>query len=312
MIFIGYFSKKIGSFNQESIKPFNKVIITFALPCLVFTKLYETDASFFSNIPPLVFIGLIGAIVTGLVTFLIFRKYPHIKKVSLILPTMMGQTAFMGYPIVLGTWSNEGLVTAILYDISTYIIFSVLKIILTMNAKDGSNQIEFKDKIKQIVKSITSLPIIWAIILGIIFALNYDYIISNLNGLNPNIMPPITKTLEYLAALTSPLVMILLGLTLDFKGIRENFKIGTVVSLIKLVLFPLAVFIVAGILKLKLQMIHISVVEAAMPCALISLSLGIDHDMDYKLISDCIILSTIYSIITVPILIYIISGFKLI
>jgi predicted permease len=306
LIAIGYVSKKKGLFSQEAIKPFNKIIITFALPCLVFTKLYDASDSFFSNIPNLVFIGLIGGFATGLVTFLIFRKYSYTKKFSLILPVMMGQTAFMGYPIVLGTWGNEGLVTAILYDISTYIIFSILKIILTINSKDKSNHIEskninskaeytqIKDKIKQIIKSIISLPILWAIFFGIIFAL------SNIK-LNEYLSP-----FKFLADLTSPMVMILLGLTLDFNGIRENFKIATVVSLIKLVLFPLVTFIMANLLNLSSNMPSITVVEAAMPCALISLSLGIDHDMDYKLISDCIILSTIYSMITIFVLLSII------
>jgi predicted permease len=290
LIFIGYFSKKLWILDQEDIKPFNKLIVTLALPCLVFTKLYSANTSFFSNILSLAFVGFIGAIITGTITFLIFRKYSYTKKFSLILPVMMGQTAFMGYPIVLGTWGDEGLVIAILYDISTYIIFSLLKIILTVTSKDESNHIESKDKIKQIIKSIISLPILWAILLGIIFSLNKISII------------PFGPVFKYLADLTSPMVMILLGLTLDFKGIRENFKVGAVVSLIKLVLFPLAVFIISTILNLSPDMIKISVVEAAMPCALISLSLGIDHDMDYKLISDCIIISTVFSIITIFVL----------
>jgi predicted permease len=299
LILIGYISKKLGLFGEKAIKPFNKIIVTFALPCLVFTRLYDVnDVSLFYFIPNLAFIGLGAGIIIGIITFLIFRKYSHTKKFSLILPAMMGQTEFMGYPIViglglLGILGDDGVIIAIFYNISTYIIFSLLKIILTVTSNDESNQIGSKDKIKQIIKSIITMPMIWAILLGIIFSLN-------LFSLNLHIIPdPLLRVFKYLGYLATPLAMILLGIILDFKGIQTNFKIATVVSSIKLILFPFMVYILSTLLNLPINQQMIILIESAMPCALISLNLGIAHDMDYKLISDNIIVSVLFSTITI-------------
>jgi predicted permease len=100
------------------------------------------------------------------------------------------------------------------------------------------------------------------------------------------------------------MILILLGLSLEFKGLRENFKIATGISILQIIVFPLIVYICTYIVGLRGINLFVLIVEAAMPSSILSLILSIDYDLDYKLTSDCIILSTIWSLITIPILLY--------
>jgi auxin efflux carrier (AEC) len=296
MIFVGYITKRIGVLKSEDVKPFNNVVIKIALPCLVFISLYDADLSNMFQMIGLTGAGLIAGLITTLITFLIltYKKIGLTEKWSLILPVTMGQTAFLGYPIVLGIWGKPGLVLAVFYDISTYIIFAILILILTIQFKNGFSK---KDVI-DVVKKVIYLPILWGIALGIIFNLvSFIYLPSF-----------ITNTIHNFANATVPLVMILLGLSLEFEGLRENYKVATGISILQLVVFPTIVAVCVYLMGFQNMSLKVPVVEAAMPCAILALALSIDHDLDYKLTSDCIIISTILSLITIPILLSFIGG----
>jgi predicted permease len=289
MILVGYISKRMGILKSEDVKPLNKIIINIALPSLVFIGLYVADLSDIQNLFSLTLLGLVAGVATGLITFLIltYKKIPWSKKWSLIFPVMMGQTAFLGYPIVIGIWGIENLTLAIIYDISTYIIFASLNTILIIQSNNGLNQKNVINAIKKVIY----LPVLWAIFLGI--TLNLSHI---------NIGPIITNIVHYFADGTVLLVMILTGLSLDPGGIRKNFKIVTLISIFQLVLLPFIVFVCGSVMGLHDLKLWISIVEATMPCAIIALALSVDHDLDYGITSDCIVMSTIFSFVTIPIL----------
>jgi predicted permease len=71
-------------------------------------------------------------------------------------------------------------------------------------------------------------------------------------------------------------------------------------SIMKLAFFPLVAFVVASQLGLIDLQFKISIVEAAMPSGMMSLLLVITYKLDYELTSDCILINTVISLITLP------------
>jgi auxin efflux carrier (AEC) len=302
MILVGYISKRIGILKSEDVKPLNKIVVNIALPSLVFVGLYHANLSHISSMFSLTLLGLVACFATGTITFLIltYKKIPWSKKWSLMLPVMMGQTAFLGYPIVKGIWGDQGLALAVIYDISTYTIFAVLNTILTIQTHRGSNQktIQSNDGSNQknvinAIKKVIYLPILWGIFLGI--TLNLFYV---------KIGPVISSVVNHFSEGTVLIVMILTGLSLDPGGIRKNFKMVTLISMFQLILLPFIVFVCGSVIGLHDLKLWVPIVEAAMPCAIIALALSVEHDLDYNITSDCIVMSTIFSLITIPILLY--------
>ena len=198
---------------------------------------------------------------------------------------MIANTGFMGYPINLGIFGQDGFLRAIFSDIATLCIFLFLSYVLAL--KFGGN-------VKTALKKIVFFPSLWAIILGL--AINF---------LNIPIGPVLENTIGYLGQGTIPLIMIVLGLSINFDGITRSKSMIAFTSIMKLVFFPFAALMIANFLGLVNLEHTVSVVEAAMPSGMMSLLLSITYKLDYELTSDCIFINTVISLITLPLIIMI-------
>ncbi|WP_405298285.1 AEC family transporter [Methanobrevibacter sp.] len=282
MIGLGYFLKRIDFLSEKDIDPFNKIVMYILLPCMIFHALYSADLSLISKLGILPFIILISSFATGLVSYFILRqlKLDDITLWSVLVTVMIANTAFMGYPVTLGIFGQEGFLRAIFCDIATLCIFLILSFVLIM---------KFGGTVKTAVKKITFFPPLWAVILGLGF-----------NFFSIPIGPVIDNTVNYLGQGAIPLIMIALGLSIDFSAIKRSKSMIVFTSIMKLAFFPLVAFVAASQLGLIDLQFKISIVEAAMPSGMMSLLLAITYKLDYELTSDCILINTVISLITLP------------
>ncbi|MEE1335553.1 AEC family transporter [Methanobrevibacter sp.] len=287
MIGIGYFLKRIDFLSEKDIDPFNKIVMYILMPCMIFHAIYSADLSMLSKLGILPFVILASSFVTGIVSYFILKqlKLDEITLWSVLVTVMIANTAFMGYPVTLGIFGQDGFLRAIFCDMATLCIFLILSFVLIM---------KFGGTVKTAVKKITFFPPLWAVILGLGF-----------NFFNIPIGPIFDNTVNYLGQGAIPLIMIALGLSIDFSAIKRSKSMIIFTSIMKLAFFPLVAFIVASQLGLVDLQFKISVVEAAMPSGMMSLLLAITYKLDYELTSDCILINTVISLITLPIIIMI-------
>ncbi|MBE6497477.1 AEC family transporter [Methanobrevibacter sp.] len=282
MIGLGYFLKRIDFLSEKDIDPFNKIVMYILLPCMIFHALYSADLSLISKLGILPLVILASSVVTGIVSFFILKqlKLDDITLWSVLVTVMIANTAFMGYPVTLGIFGQEGFLRAIFCDIATLCIFLILSFVLIL---------KFGGTVKTAVKKITFFPPLWAVILGLVF-----------NFINIPIGPVIDNTVNYLGQGAIPLIMIALGLSIDFSAIKRSKSMIVFTSIMKLMFFPIVAFVVATQLGLVDLQFKISIVEAAMPAGMMSLLLAITYKLDYELTSDCILINTVISLITLP------------
>lgn len=110
----------------------------------------------------------------------------------------------------------------------------------------------------------------------------------------------IEKPIEYFKNMCTPLGFLVLGGVLSFKSLREDWKFVTVISLVKLVVFPAAVctlaYFVGGLRGAELASIFIVFsAPVAMSCMPMASELG----GDVKLSSELIAVTTVLSLLTV-------------
>ena len=282
MIGLGYFLKRIDFLSEKDIDPFNKIVMYILLPCMIFHALYSADLSLLSKLGILPFVILASSFVTGGVSYFILRQLnlDDITLWSVLVTVMIANTGFMGYPVTLGIFGQEGFLRAIFCDIATSFIFLILSFVLIL---------KFGGTVKTAVRKIAFFPPLWAVVLGLIF-----------NLVNIPIGPVIDNTVNYLGQGAIPLIMIALGLSIDFSAIRRSKSMIVFTSIMKLAFFPLVAFVAASQLGLIDLQFKISIVEAAMPSGMMSLLLAITYKLDYELTSDCILINTVISLITLP------------
>lgn len=123
--------------------------------------------------------------------------------------------------------------------------------------------------------------------------------------MNIPIGPVLDNTINYLGDGAIPLIMISLGLSINLSGLSRNKAMVGFTSVMKLFFFPLIAFFIVMYLGLVDLQYNVTVVEAAMPSGMLSLLLSITYNLDYELTSDCILINTVISLITLPIIIMI-------
>lgn len=284
MIGLGYFLKRIDFLSEKDIDPLNKIVMYILMPCMIFSALYSADMSLLPTLGILPFVILTASIGSGVIAYIILKRlhYDDKKIWSVLVTVMIANTAFMGYPVNLGVYGHPGFLRAIFCDLATICMFLLLSFVLVL---------KFGGTVKRAFREILLFPPLWAVVLGISF-----------NLLNIPIGPVLDKTVNYLADGAIPLIMISLGLSIELGGLARSKAMVIFTSIIKLGVFPLIALIVVSLLGLTGLQHDVGIIEAAMPSGMLSLLLAITYKLDYELTSDCILINTVISLITLPII----------
>ncbi len=282
MVAIGYASKKIGILKAEDSTILNKIVVNIAIPSLIFLAMYTADISYIRLMVPIPLICILMGFICGALAYVFSKIKGYSKKTrwSIISATAMVNSGFLGYPVVLGVFGREGLIRAIFYDMGTVILFISFGILFLLM---------FGGKYSTIAKRALIFPPLWRIILGILA-----------NFLNLNIGYVASSILKYLSESAIPLIMISLGLSLEVRGIKEYFDAAYFVTFIRLIASPIIAFTIVYILGMGGLERTVTIVEAAMPSAMLTLVLALTYDLDVDSTAACIFLSTILSMISIP------------
>lgn len=288
MIGLGYFLKRIDFLSEKDIDPFNKIVMYILMPCMIFHAIFTADISLIPKLGILPFIILASSFATGIISYFILKqlKLDDKKLWSVLVTVMIANTAFMGYPVTLGIYGQAGFLRAIFCDMATLCIFLLLSFVLIL---------KFGGTIKTAFKKIALFPPVWAVVLGLCF-----------NWLNIPIGSVLDNTVNYLGQGAIPLIMVTLGLSIDFSALARSKSMIVFTSIMKLAFFPIVAFLIVNYLGLVDLQYQVSIVEAAMPSGMLSLLLSITYKLDYELTSDCILINTVISLITLPAIIMLI------
>ena len=286
MIFIGYIVKRIGILKPGDSVTLNKIVVNIAIPSLIFLAMYNADLSNIKILLPITLICIIIGSLCGLLVYVFSRARGYSKKTrwTLVGTSTLFNSGFIGYPVVLGVFGAEGLVRAVFYDMGSTILFLCLGILFILL---------FGGKYTSIIRRTLLFPPLWGIILGIF---------TNLMHLNLGFIT--LNVLKYLSGAAIPIIMISLGLSLEVGGLKNYFGAASFVTITRLMISPLIAILIVSILGLHGLEGTVTVVEAGMPSAMLSLVLAASYELDIKAAAACIFLSTVISMISLPILIY--------
>lgn len=285
LILIGYICRRIGLLKPDDAKILNKIVVYLAIPSLIFLAMYNADLSDTVTLGTITLICITIGILCGGIAYLFasLRNYSKETRWGLVTASAMLNSGFLGYPVVLGVFGSIGLVSAVFYDLGSVILFIFFGFLLIL-VYGGNYQGIFKESV--------FFPSIIAISLGVltnIFQLP-------LGSLVPDI-------LDYLSGAAIPLIMLSLGLSLEFKEVKEYFAAASFVSVIRLVISPLIAIVFASLLGLSGVNFQVTVVQAGMPSGMLTMVLAIIYNLDIKITAACVFLSTALSMVSLTALI---------
>jgi predicted permease len=253
-------------------------------PALVFTSLVN------SRIPGDEFLSLASftIIVTllmggvALVMALLMRAKRQ-DTIALLLVLMFVNAGNYGLTLNRLRFGEEGLARAIVYYIiSTILVFTLGVFIASMG------QASWRESLSRLVR----LPAFYAVILAmVVFVLDIQI---------PN---PIMRGVELLSAGAIPTMLVVLGMQIaDLKSL-DGVWLAVPASLVRLLVAPLIAVLVAGLLGLTGLTRATAIIEASMPTAVIATILATEFNVRPGLVTSTVVLSTLLSAITLPLVI---------
>ena len=201
---------------------------------------------------------------------------------------------FLGIPLAMAVFKNDPFI------VSVVVVFNIINNVLlyTMGAYLISG-----DKSKISLKKAILNPVAISFIVGIVL---------NLINLK-TYLPELVSFSDGLKNIVTPLSMIILGIKLAFVPIKSLFNNISVyyVSLIKLIVMPV-VSVAFGVLLIKALSLEVNTIYAffiafAVPTASLATTFADQFNGDSNTSVSCTLGSTILSVITIPILFYLLN-----
>jgi len=277
-VLLGMLFQRLKAFPKDTPQVLNMFAIYVSMPALVLLKVPQIALSRAALIPLVAPWGML-LFSAGLVLLAArFWSWPRSMVGVLLLTIPLGNTSFLGIPIVQAFFGPQGLPHLIIYDqLGTMLIFaSYGSVILAVYGREGSLDLA------AIARKMVFFPPSLALMAG--FALRpWPYPAQLEQGLHN-----ISLTLV-------PLVMTAIGFQLR---LRLSAKVFAPLSFglgVKLVAAPLCVFAVGRLLGVSGPSFEVSVIEAGMPpmvtAAALAVVAGMDADLAVALVGVGIILS---------------------
>lgn len=225
MMIIGYILKKIKMLDEHTTARLNKLVFRVFLPALIFMDMAGQDFVSMWDTSFVLFCALatIASILIAALMSLCLKD--KTDRGEFIQASYRSAAATLGIAFMTNIYDSAAMVALmILGSVPIYNIVAVLILSLTAPAEEGKKEGLFK---KTLINLVTN-PIILSIFAGFIFSL--------LKLPRPFIFE---RSVTYLGNVASPLALIALGATFEFRDVRE--KLGPVIltNVNKLILFCL-------------------------------------------------------------------------
>ncbi len=262
----------------------NGYIIHIALPALVLAQIHGLrltgDLAWPVLMPWLVFAA----------SALVFTSLGRVIGLSrqttgaLIMTAGLGNTSFVGLPMIEAFYGPQAMATGILIDqLGTYIVLYTLGILVACYYSSGSAAP------REILRRVVTFPPLIALVIALVsIPFSYAHWLSGI--------------LQRLGSTLAPLALVSVGLQLRFNEIRGNALALSLGLGFKLVLAPLLIAVLyIGVLAHRGEVTQVTVLEAAMGPQIGGAIIATEYGLDPPLINLMVSIGIALSLVTLPV-----------
>lgn len=277
---VGVYLSRKGFLSPQGTKDLGAILLRVIIPCVI-VKSYITEFSRERLLELALSAGLalIGFILAMVISYLVFGKRRRLENFA----ASFCNAGFIGIPLAQAIIGEEGVF---------YIAASVALLNLFQWTYGVYIMADRKDAIS--AKTIAKNPVVIAIVIGVVLFVSQIPV--------PGI---VTSTLGYIAGMNTPIAMILMGTylaKLPLKKLLDKRAYGCV--LFRLVIIPAVILLVFWVLPVSNADIALAAfLAAATPVGANICVFAQQYDCDYEFSVVTVCLSTLLSVITVPLLV---------
>lgn len=279
---VGIYVNKKGLITKENQSKLIDLVLIVFMPCMIVNSFQqEINKQVIQTAGIIIGMAFIVAIMAYLLGKVFYYKYPYGKRVIMQYGTIVNNSGFIGLPLAGELYGDIGLFYASFFLIPNRIFMWSVGISLF-------DKTEEKGRWKKVVFNPNIIAVgigILRCILKIEFPYFIDYSLSKIGGI------------------VSPLSMIIVGAIIADVDMKKIFdKSVFYISFIRLAILPVITMGLAKLFQLDSTVAGVALVLTAMPVGTTTALLAAKYNADVDFASKCVFVTTLLSLITVPIL----------
>lgn len=287
IMLVGFFARKKKILDQATNHGFTEFLLNVTIPFTIissFNQSLQKDVLFNAS---LVFIFSFSIhLLSIFIGQLLYCRYENDIKKVLWFTAVFANCAFMGFPVVESIYGKVGVLYGSVYTIPFNLFVWTFGQILFSGKRD----------IRTIKNAVLNSSMA-AVVIGVAVLLS------------PVKLPLVlSKVIDMLGSLTTPLSMIIVGSMLAEVKLKELFS-GLYIyysTVVRLFIIPLLVLFILKSIGLTGTLLGVCVILTAMPTASFSVIFAEKFGGNVLIASRCVFFSTAVSIITIPIILLLI------
>jgi len=282
---IGFIAKKCNIINGTVSKKLSELLLKITSPLLVISSFQmEFTSEILKNVLIVFAFSMAAHVVSILLGKVLFARSGGEEKKVMRFSAVYSNCAFMGFPLLESVFGKSGVLYGSVY-VAAFNIFLWTNGVMIFS---GNEKID-----KKTIKKVLLNPGIVSVVIGIIL-----FIFSiKLPG-------PAAEAIELVGSMTAPLSMLIIGATIadcEFKKLFNGWELYYTAA-VRLILIPLLAFGVLKLLGMSDMLLQVCVLLVAMPVAATTAIFAELYDSDSIFASKVVVLSTLASIVTIPLL----------
>lgn len=262
----GIILKRIPNIPENPHKGINFFLIYVSLPAVTLRYIPYFELDFFALVP--ISVSFIIFAFAWLFFKTLQKKlgWSNTLTACLILTCGLGNTSFVGFPLIESYFGKEGLPTAVIIDQGSFLVLASAGLTVAISAAHG------KVKPAVILKKIVLFPQFMAFIIALFF-------------LGKGFGPVVESVLSKLAVTLVPLALVSVGLQIQFSFKEMKRRFIAIGLSYKLILAPIIIllffkFILQDSSSLSAK---VSIIEAAMAPMITASILATEYDLEAPL-----------------------------
>jgi predicted permease len=280
---VGFIARKAKVINAEGNKGLTGLLINITAPFLALSSFQFAFSKQMLAEAGTVLLFAVGAhLFAILFGKLLYRRMPDATGKVLHFITVFSNCGFIGYPVAGSFFGERGIFLASIYNaVFNLLVWTYGVFIFT--GKTG------RDAFRRALGN----PGIIAVFLGMLLFL-----------FSLKLPEPVAQALQIVGAMTTPLAMLIVGSMLTevkpaslFSGVAVYWG-----SMVRLVVMPLLALLGLKLLGVKGVVLGVCILMVAMPAATLAAPLADQYGGDGVLASRVIFISTVLSMVTIPLL----------
>ncbi|GAE30865.1 AEC family transporter [Halalkalibacter hemicellulosilyticus] len=285
---VGFLGQKVIGFDP---KPISVLAIYLMSPFLAFRTFYMNPVTInYFYIFAFCLLLCLGLIVVSFVAGKIMKSSDS-QVSAFVLTGVFMNSGNYGVPIILFAYGTIGFDYAVIMMVIQSFLMSTIGLYYAARGSHEGNTM------KQAFIKVIRMPLIYGALLGLACQL-----------LQLNIPIQLYQSIDMIADATIPTIMIVLGMQLALiKRKQVAMKELSFIVLMRTIISPVVAYGIILLLQIDQPLASILIVLAAMPSAANTTMFALQFDTEPDLVSFSTLVTTVLSIVTVPIMLMIVS-----